>query len=93
MTITADAIGIRRLHEMLEGQVAVLSSGALTPGESLALVETLRNSSLYRTDQNSYILYPDRPRPRFLEKNNLPHAWTCRCQATISSDERSRQRR
>ncbi len=72
MTITADAIGIRRLHEMLEGQVAVLSSGALTPGESLALVETLRNSSLYRTDQNSYILYPDRPRPRFLEKNNLP---------------------
>ena len=72
MTIAPDEIGIRRLHEMLEGQVAVLSSGALTPAESLALLEALRNSSLYRGDQNSYILYPDRPLPRFLQKNNLP---------------------
>jgi hypothetical protein len=70
--IAADAIGIRRLREMLEGQVAVLSCGALTPAESLALLEALRNSSLYRADQNSYILYPDRPLPHFLQRNNLP---------------------
>jgi hypothetical protein len=72
MTIAGDEIRTRRLHEMLEGQVAVLSSGALTPAQSVALLEVLRNSSLYRADQNSYILYPDRPLPCFLEKNNVP---------------------
>jgi hypothetical protein len=72
MTIAGDEIRIRRLHEMLEGQVAVLSSGALTPAQGVTLLEALRNSSLYRADQNSYILYPDRPLPCFLEKNNVP---------------------
>jgi hypothetical protein len=68
----ADRIAIRRLDEMLEGQVAVLSSGALSAGESASLLDALRSSSLYRADQNSYILYPDRRPPRFLEKNNIP---------------------
>ncbi len=68
----ADRIVIRRLDEMLEGQVAVLSSGALSGAESTALLDALRASSLYRADQNSYILYPDRRPPRFLEKNNIP---------------------
>jgi hypothetical protein len=67
-----DQIAIRRLDEMLEGQVAVLSSGALSAGESVSLLDALRASSLYRADQNSYILYPDRRPPRFLEKNNIP---------------------
>jgi hypothetical protein len=67
-------IVIRRLYEMLEGQVAVLSSGALAPRESIALLDALRRSSLYRADQNSYILYPDRRLPRFHEKNNIPAA-------------------
>ena len=79
MTIAGDAIKIRRLHEMLEGQVAVLSSGALTPAQGVALLDALRNSSLYRADQNSYILYPDRALPRFLDKNNVP-----RCEAEKS---------
>ena len=68
----AEGIAIRRLDEMLEGQVAVLSSGALSARESAALLDALRASSLYRADQNSYILYPDRRPPRFLEKNNIP---------------------
>ena len=72
MTIAADSIRIRALHEMLEGQVAVLSSGALTPAESIALLEALGKSSLYRPDQASYILYPNRPLPCFLQKNNVP---------------------
>jgi hypothetical protein len=71
ISIAGNAISIRRLQEMLEGQVAVLSSGALTPVQDVALLEALRNSSLYRADQNSYILYPDRPLPGFLEKNNV----------------------
>jgi len=65
-------IVVRRLYEMLEGQVAVLGSGALGPGDSAALLDRLAASPLYRADQRSYVLYPDRRLPRFLEKNNIP---------------------
>jgi len=70
--VSGNKIVIRNLHEMLEGQVAVLSSGALSAQESVVLLDALRSSSLYRADQNSYLLYPDRQLPRFLEKNNIP---------------------
>lgn len=63
---------IRHLYEMLEGQVAVLSSGKLTAIEALELLNALRNSTLYRADQQSYILYPNKRLPSFLEKNNIP---------------------
>jgi hypothetical protein len=56
---------------MLEGQVAILSSELLGADESLALLESLRDSALYQADQHSYILYPDRQQPGFLEKNCL----------------------
>ena len=65
------AIPIRRLYEMLEGQVAALSSGHLSPGESLKLLAALKQSAMYRADQHSYLLYPDRHLPRFVEKNNI----------------------
>jgi hypothetical protein len=65
-------IRIRRLYPMLEGQVAVLSSGCLSPEQSLELLKALRHSPLFRADQHSYLLYPDRQLPRFMEKNNLP---------------------
>lgn len=64
--------GIRTLPEMLEGQVAVLSSGVLSPKEALAVLDTLRTSRLYREDQQSYMLYPNKELPGFLEKNCLP---------------------
>jgi len=70
--LTGNGIAIRRLYEMLEGQVAVLSSGALSARESATLLDALRASLLYRADQNSYILYPDRKLPSFFEKNNIP---------------------
>jgi hypothetical protein len=72
MKLDGDRIVIRRLYEMLEGQVAALSSGALSARESVALLDALRRSSLYRADQNSYVLYPDRKLPGFFEKNNIP---------------------
>lgn len=65
---------ISPLYEMLEGQVAILSSGMLSGEESLALLESMRHSKLYRADQHSYILYPDRDLPGFLEKNYIPTA-------------------
>lgn len=74
MKVDGGRIVIRRLYEMLEGQVAVLSSGALSAQESVALLNALRSSRLYRADQQSYILYPDRKLPGFLEKNNIPAA-------------------
>lgn len=65
-------IRISRLYEMLEGQVAVLSALKLTPAEAAGLLKALRSSSLYRADQNSYVLYPAKRLPRFLDKNNIP---------------------
>jgi hypothetical protein len=63
---------VEPLDEMLEGQVAVLSSGYLDSEAALALLETLKASRLYREDQNSYLLYPNRKLPLFLEKNVIP---------------------
>ena len=63
---------IRRLYEMLEGQVAVLSSGQLSAEASLEVLTALKRSSMYRSDQHSYLLYPDRRLPAFVEKNNIP---------------------
>jgi len=65
---------VSHLYEMLEGQVSVMSSKALDAQESLAVLEALRNSSVYRKDQDSYMLYPNRALPRFLEKNIIPEA-------------------
>jgi hypothetical protein len=64
-----DGYEVEHLYEMLEGQVAALSSGYLGPEESLALLKALRSSRIYRSDQNSYVLYPDKPQVHFLERN------------------------
>ena len=60
--------------EMLEGQVAVLSSGLLNPKESLEVLDALKASALFREDQYSYVLYPNKTLPRFLDKNNVDPA-------------------
>jgi len=65
-------ITIRNLYEMLEGQVAVLSSGYLSLEDSIILLNSLRKSALFRKDQSSYLLYPNRELPRFVEKNIIP---------------------
>ena len=62
-------ISVTHLSEMLEGQVAVLSSGYLSATESLKLLDSMKNSSLFRHDQYSYLLYPNKTLPKFLEKN------------------------
>jgi hypothetical protein len=67
-----DGLEVDYLYEMLEGQVAVLSSGFLNAEESLDLLDIMRASRLYRNDQNSYMLYPNRDLPGFLKKNHVP---------------------
>ncbi len=66
------AASVERLHEMLEGQVAVLSSGVLSPEEQADVVDALLASAMYRPDQRSFLLYPVRHLPSFLDKNVVP---------------------
>ncbi len=72
MSIENNGVSISYLPEMLEGQVAILSSGFLSGEQSLEVLDALRKSALYRKDQNSYILYPNKELPKFLEKNTIP---------------------
>jgi hypothetical protein len=72
MSMEENGITVSYLSEMLEGQVAILSSGYLDAEEAVSVLDALQNSSLYRKDQNSYILYPNKELPRFLEKNQIP---------------------
>ncbi len=72
MSFTAEGIAVSHLSEMLEGQVAAISSGYLSAAEVADMLDALRNSALYRTDQNSYILYPNKALPGFLQKNAIP---------------------
>ena len=70
MTLTNDSeVAITYLPEMLEGQVAVLSAGYLSSKEALDVLDAMKNSALFREDQYSYILYPNKELPRFDEKN------------------------
>ncbi len=71
LNISKNNASISHLKEMLEGQVSILSSGLLSGDESLALLQSLRRSALFREDQNTYILYPDKPQPGFLSKNSI----------------------
>ncbi|OYU83527.1 MAG: hypothetical protein CFE24_11010 [Flavobacterium sp. BFFFF2] len=71
LTIQSDRFTIDYLPEMLEGQVAALSSGYLNGAQAIDILNALRNSALYRKDQNSYILYPNKDLPNFLIKNTL----------------------
>ena len=72
INISDDCISIRYLYDMLEGQVALLSSDILPSDEVLELLDRLKDSTLYRADQESYLLYPNKELPVFLEKNIIP---------------------
>jgi hypothetical protein len=62
---------VEYLPLMLEGQVAVLSADLLTPDESLEVLSALRRSDLYREDQHTYVLYPNKILPSFIDKNQV----------------------
>jgi hypothetical protein len=78
-----DGYEVENLYEMLEGQVAVLSSGYLGADEAKGLLDSLKASAIYRSDQNSYMLYPDKEQVPFLDRNTIPHEladenrWIC----------------
>jgi hypothetical protein len=72
ISLEPSVVEVDQLYAMLEGQVAVLSSGAITPADSVDLLERLFASELFREDQKTFLLYPDRPLPSYLEKNRVP---------------------
>lgn len=65
------ASAVSTLYPMLEGQVAMLSSGLLGPAEAVALLDALFASALFCPRRQSFLLYPDRPLPGFLQRNRL----------------------
>ena len=56
----AKGLSIDHLDVMLEGQVAILSAHVLSSEEVVSLLDSMRSSALYRPDQESYILYPNK---------------------------------
>ncbi len=73
MTVNSkDTVQISHLYEMLEGQVAVLSSGYLSSKEVLDVLNAMKVSKLFRSDQYSYFLYPNKELKGFLDRNHIP---------------------
>jgi len=83
---------ISYLYEMLEGQVSVLSSKALDAEEAIRVLDALKNSSIYREDQNSYMLYPNRELPKFLMKNVIPDEQVMSSSVLIEEVNKNRTR-
>ncbi|ELV8624764.1 hypothetical protein QNF03_001400 [Vibrio cidicii] len=71
LTYSGESLNIENLYPMLEGQVAVLSAGVLTPKQAVELLDKLFSSDMYRDDQQSFMLYPDRQLPAFAERNRI----------------------
>jgi len=72
MTINENnSVSISYLDEMLEGQVAVLSSQYLSSKQSLSVLDAMKASKLFRPDQYSYLLYPNKELKGFIERNTI----------------------
>ena len=69
LNLQDNELQVDSLYPMLEGQVAALSSGAIGPDAACDLLEALFASDIYRADQDSFMLYPDRQLPGFLQRN------------------------
>jgi hypothetical protein len=69
-----DAVTLHRLPEMLEGQVAALSSGLIDADEAVGLLGAMYAGPLYRADQRSFLLYPERDLPGFMDRGVAPAA-------------------
>jgi hypothetical protein len=72
LDVRDNALEVSALYPMLEGQVGALSAGAVAPDEAVNVLEGLFASDVYREDQKSFMLYPDRELPGFLAKNRIP---------------------
>lgn len=72
ITTSQGSVKISHLDNMLEGQVAVLSSELLSPEEALDVLDAMKASKIFRPDQYSYMLYPNKDIKGFLDRNRIP---------------------
>jgi len=69
IALSAQSAEVGHLYTMLEGQVAALSSGAISPPEAVDVLDALFASEVYRADVDTFMLYPDRTQTQFMQKN------------------------
>lgn len=69
ISLSDNSAHIAYLYPMLEGQVAALSSGALSADEAVDVLDALFASDIYRADIDTFMLYPDRTQTPFMQKN------------------------
>lgn len=69
LSVNGNSCSVNYLYPMLEGQVSALSNGAMAPDVACDVLEKLFASDIYREDQDTFMLYPDRPQTPFLQKN------------------------
>jgi len=86
LRVDRDRASVQHLGPMLEGQVAILESGLLDGADAVALLRALRASDMYRPDQHSYLLYPDRALTPFLARNTLKGEPPTRDPALFAAD-------
>lgn len=67
LNYSKDEMRVDNLYIMLEGQVAAFNQ-VTSAEEFKTTMSKLKASPLFRKDQRSYMLYPDRRLPKFLEK-------------------------
>jgi hypothetical protein len=72
VTLNDTSAKISHLNEMLEGQVAVLSSKYLSSEKAVEILDAMKQSALFREDQYSYMLYPNKDLPNFINRNTIP---------------------
>lgn len=87
LELSEKGASVNYLYPMLEGQVAALTSGGMGSQEVIDVVSALFNSDVYRGDQNTFMLYPDREQTGFMQKNCLTsqHANTIETLKTMLS--------
>lgn len=71
LDLQGDGANVEYLYPMLEGQVAILSAGILDATQAVDLLTKLFDSEMFREDQRSFMLYPDRDLTTFLKKNHI----------------------
>jgi hypothetical protein len=69
---TGTTAEVERLGPMLEGQVAALAAGVLSPEELVRTIDALFDSSMYRPDLGTFMLYPVVELEPFAERNLVP---------------------
>ena len=72
LKLTKDGAEVSYLYEMLEGQVSVLSSGSVVADDAAKLFQSMYKSKIFRPDQHTFMLYPDRNLLGFMARNKVP---------------------